>query len=114
MSPGDPCDGACWPGEPPPALSESLPGKPPLGPGIGSVAEPVLPLLPVGKLDDELLPDEDEGGDELPPGDPVEPGLPPDGEEEGGLGSPLLLGCVITDCVRQPDSSNAPVTTSAA
>jgi hypothetical protein len=112
--PCDPGDGVCSPGEPPPALPEPLPGEPPVGPGIGSVAEPAPLPLSVGKLDDEPPPDEDEEGDELPPGDPVEPELPPDGEDEGGPGSPLLLGCVITDCVRQPDRNSAPVITSAA
>lgn len=100
--------------EPPLELSEPLPGEPPLGPGIGSVAEPAPLLPPVGKLDDELLPEPDEDGDELPPGEPGEPELPLGGEDEGGLGMPPELGWVITDWVRQPDNNNAPVATNAA
>lgn len=81
---------------------------------MGSVAvpPPLWPLL--GKLDEELLPDPDEDGDELPPGEPVEPGLPLGGEDAGGLGSPPELGGVITVCDMQPDNSSAPVATSAA
>jgi hypothetical protein len=65
------------------------------------------PVLEEDELEDELLlPDVGDVGDGAPLADPDEPEL----LLEGALGTGMLvgLGCVMTVCDRQPDSSNMP------
>jgi hypothetical protein len=63
------------------------------------------PVVDEDELEDEvLLPDDEDVGDDVPLAEPDEPEL----LLGGALGTGMLvgLGCVMTVCDRQPDSSN--------